>query len=81
MITATILEGFITSIWGGASLFLHTEVMRHDATLRKIFNLKSTTGQDTYKRFFSKFTQSTNQKGSDFFSHGFLIPLNLTTLH
>ena len=65
--TATIVEGFITSIWCGANRFLHTEITRHDAALRKIFGWSSTPGQDTYKRFFSKFTQATNQKVSDYF--------------
>jgi hypothetical protein len=46
---------------------LHTEVTRHDAALGKIFDWQNTPGQDTYKRFFSKFTQSTNQKVSDYF--------------
>ncbi len=45
--TSTILEGFITSIWCGANRFLHTEVTRHDATLGKIFDWKTTPGQDT----------------------------------
>lgn len=65
--TSTILEGFITSIWCGANRFLHTEVTRHDLTLGKIFDWKNTPGQDTYKRFFSKFNQATNQKVSDYF--------------
>jgi len=65
--TSTIIEGFITSIWCGANRFLHTEVTRHGAALRKIFDWKNTPGQDTYKRFFSKFTQATNQKVSDYF--------------
>ena len=65
--TSTIVEGFITSIWCGANRFLHTEVTRHDAALGKIFEWKNTPGQDTYKRFFSKFTQATNQKVSDYF--------------
>ena len=65
--TSTILEGFITSIWCGANRFLHTEVTRHDLTLGKIFGWDSTPGQDTYKRFFGKFDQSTNQKVSDYF--------------
>lgn len=65
--TATIVEGFITSIWCGANRFLHTEVTRHDAALGKIFQWKNTPGQDTYKRFFSKFSQATNQKVSDYF--------------
>ena len=65
--TSTIIESFITSIWCGANRFLHTEVTRHDAALGKIFDWKNTPGQDTYKRFFSKFTQGTNQKVSDYF--------------
>jgi len=65
--TFTIVEGFITSIWCGANRFLHTEVTRHDAALGKIFDWKNTPGQDTYKRFFSKFTQATNQKVSNYF--------------
>ena len=45
--TSTIVEGFTTSVWGGANRFLHTEVTRHDATLGKIFGWKHTPGQDT----------------------------------
>lgn len=62
-----IIEGFLTSIWCGANRFLHTEVTRHDAALGKIFGWKRTPGQDTYKRFFSKFTQAKNQRVSDYF--------------
>jgi len=65
--TSTIIEGFITSIWCGANRFLHTEVTRHDAALGQIFGWSNTPGQDTYKRFFSKFNQATNQKVSDYF--------------
>jgi hypothetical protein len=56
--SATIIEGFITSIWFGANRFLHTKVTRHDLALNKIFGWKRVPGQDTYKRFFSKFTQA-----------------------
>jgi hypothetical protein len=63
--TSTIVEGFITSIWCGANRFLHTEVTRHDNALGKIFDWKRTPGQDTYKRFFSKFNQAMNQSVSD----------------
>jgi hypothetical protein len=65
--TSTIVEAFITSIWCGANRFLHTEVTRHDVALGRIFDWKNTPGQDTYKRFFSKFNQTTNQKVSDYF--------------
>lgn len=65
--TSTIIEGFITSIWCGANRFMHTEITRHDVVLGKIFDWKQTPAQDTYKRFFSKFTQATNLKVSDYF--------------
>lgn len=65
--TTTIIESFITSIWCGANRFLHTEVTRHDMALGKIFDWKNTPGQDTYKRFFSKFTQAKNHRVSQYF--------------
>ncbi len=65
--TYTIVEGFIASIWCGANRFLHTEVTRHDVALSKIFNWKNTPGQDTYKRFFNKFTQAKNHNISQYF--------------
>jgi len=64
-----ILESFITSIWCGANRFLHTEVTRSDQALGKIFGWKRTPGQDAYKRYFGKFTQTINQEvGKHFFS-------------
>jgi hypothetical protein len=65
--SATIIESFITSIWCGANRFLHTEVTRHDTALGKIFDWKNTPGQDTYKRFFSKFSQAKNHRVSHYF--------------
>ena len=65
--TSTIIESFITSIWCGANRFMHTEVTRHDAALGKMFDWKQTPAQDVYKRFFSKFTQTTNLKVSEYF--------------
>lgn len=64
---STILEAFITSIWCGANRFMHTEVTRHDVALGKIFHWDVTPAQDTYKRFFNKFDQTTNQKVSNYF--------------
>lgn len=64
-----LLESFITSIWCGANRFLHTEITRSDKALGEIFGWGKTPAQDAYKRYFSKFTQSTNQQvGSHFFS-------------
>ena len=62
-----IIESFLVSIWSGANRFLHTEVTRHDKALGDIFDWKRTPGQDTYKRFFGKFTQGINQRVSDHF--------------
>ena len=62
----TIIESFMTGIWCGANRFLHTEIVRHDTALGKIFGWKRTPGQDTYKRFFGKFTQALNQRVSDY---------------
>jgi hypothetical protein len=44
-----------------------TEVTRHDVALGKNFNWDVIPAQDTYKRFFNKFDQATNQKVSDYF--------------
>jgi hypothetical protein len=66
---SVILESFITSVWCGANRFMHTEVTRADRSLAKIFGWKTVPGQDAYKRYFNKFSQSTNQKvGNHFFS-------------
>lgn len=62
---SVLLESFITSIWCGATRFLHTEVTRSDRALGKIFGWEHTPGQDAYKRYFGKFTQSVNQEVSD----------------
>jgi hypothetical protein len=57
----TILEAFIVSVWCGANRFLHTELIRQDNPLSRIFNWVRTPGNDTYKRFFRKFNQARNQ--------------------
>ena len=62
----TVIESFLVSIWGGANRFMHTEVTRHDKALSDIFNWKQAPGQDTYKRYFGKFTQAINQRVSDY---------------
>lgn len=59
---AQIITSFMVSIWCGANRFLHTEVTRHDAVIGSIFDWKRMCGQDTYKRFFGKFTQAMNQE-------------------
>ena len=58
----TIIESFIASVWCGANRFLHTEILRNDVPLNRIFEWKQMPGQDVYKRYFGKFRQKTNQE-------------------
>ena len=58
----TIIESFIASVWCGANRFLHTEILRHDVPLNRIFEWRQMPGQDVYKRYFAKFRQKTNQE-------------------
>jgi len=63
----SIIESFLVSIWCGANRFMHTELTRHDPALKKIFGWRQAPAQDVYKRYFSKFSQTCNQKISDYF--------------
>ena len=66
---ATIIEAFMASIWCGVNRFLHTEITRHDPSISRIFNWKRTPAQDTYKRFFAKFTSASQIRISQYFYH------------
>ena len=79
---SVILESFITSIWCGANRFLHTEIARADNALSSIFEWERVPGNDAYKRYFKKFTQSTSQNvGFHFFKWFFdNIQVNYFTL-
>lgn len=59
---AQIIKSFLVSVWCGANRFIHTEVTRQDEVIRRIFGWRRICGQDTYKRFFRKFTQEMNQR-------------------
>jgi hypothetical protein len=67
----TILEAFMVSIWCGANRFLHTEITRQDNPLTRIFNWQQAPGNDTYKRFFQKFSQARNQEVFGYFFEWF----------
>lgn len=72
-----ILESFMTSIWCGASRFLHTEVTRSDRALATIFGWKAVPGQDAYKRYFSKFDLAINQRVAHHFFSWFFDKIQL----
>jgi hypothetical protein len=57
-----IIKSFLVSVWCGANRFMHTEVTRQDEVIGRIFGWKRICGQDTYRRFFGKFTQGMNQR-------------------
>jgi len=65
-------------VW--ANRFLHTEVTRADKTLGEIFGWGKTPAQDAYKRYFGKFTQSTNQQVGRYFFSYFFQNLNILIL-
>jgi len=53
---------FIVSVWCGANRFLHTEVTRQDAVIRKLFGWKTMAGHLSFERFFGKFSKARNQR-------------------
>lgn len=73
---ADLLEAYMVSIWCGANRFMHTEVTRNDVALRTIFGWKQVPGQDAYKRYFSKFSQTTNLDVSQHFYSWLLNNIN-----
>jgi hypothetical protein len=46
---------FLVTVLCGANRFLHTAVTSQYAVIQRIFGCEGICGQDTYKRFFSKF--------------------------
>ena len=56
-----IVESFFLNIWVGCERMAHTEVLRHDATLKALFGWKQTPSASTYSRFFNKFNLARNQ--------------------
>lgn len=75
-----IIKPFIVSIWCGANRFLHTEITRQDRVLNQIFGWERSPGNDTYKRYFSKFTQSINQEVFSYFYQWFFSQLKFDHL-
>ncbi len=75
---ADIIESFLVSVWCGSNRFLHTEILRQDSPLKKIFQWKRTPGQDVYKRFFKKFTQKKNHEFFNSLSSWYFSQLQFT---
>jgi len=73
-----VIESFIVSVWCGANRFLHTEILRQDTPLGRIFQWRKTPGQDVYKRYFGKFTQKTNNTFFNSLSRWYFTQLQFT---
>lgn len=57
-----LIEALLASIWCGANRFIHTEVLRYDSVLSKIFGWKNFPGHDAFIRYFNKFNLATNNE-------------------
>lgn len=70
-----ILEAFIIATWCGASRFEHTEILRQDEVVKKMFGWSVMPGHRAYFRYFEKFTQAINERCFDFLYKWFLSQL------
>ena len=57
-----LITNFLVSVWCGANNFEHLEVTRHDEVIREIFDWQSMPGHRSFKRYFQKFNQCTNNR-------------------
>jgi hypothetical protein len=57
-----LVQNFWVGIWCGANCFEHLEVTRYDEVIREIFDWKKMAGHRSFKRYFKKFNQATNQE-------------------
>lgn len=53
---------FWVSLWCGGNRYMHLEIIREDKVLQKLFGWKKMAGYKSYQRYFTKFTQSVNQR-------------------
>ena len=77
-----VVESYLVNVWMGCYRMSHTEVLRHDDTLKALFGWKQTPSGTSYGRFFNKFTQARNQAVFPVLQQRFLesIPLRKLTL-
>lgn len=57
-----IIEQFIVSIWIGACRFAHTEMLRLDTTLSRLFKWERVAERKAFMRFFGRFSQGTTEE-------------------
>ncbi len=57
-----VIKGFIVSVWLGASRFAHTDMVRYDQVLPKIFGWTRFPSSVTFTRYFRKFDEKKNNE-------------------
>jgi hypothetical protein len=60
------VKAFLVTIWTGGGRFAHTALVRFDAALRSIFELREVASVSTFTRFFRRFRQ---KEVEELFSH------------
>jgi len=77
-----VVESYLVNIWMGCYRMSHTEVLRHDDTLKALFGWKQTPSGTSYGRFFNKFSQHRNHAVFPALQQRFMetIPLKKMTL-
>jgi hypothetical protein len=77
-----VVESYLVNVWMGCYRMSHTEVLRHDETLKALFGWKQTPSATSYGRFFNKFCQRRNQEVFPVLQRRFMenIPLTKMTL-
>lgn len=77
-----VVESYLVNVWMGCYRMSHTEVLRHDDTLKALFGWKQTPSGSSYGRFFNKFSQARNHAVFPALQERFMesIPLQKLTL-
>jgi hypothetical protein len=57
-----LIEQFIVSIWSGACRFSHTEMLRFDHPLSRLFQWEKVAERKAFTRFFGRFSQGTTEE-------------------
>lgn len=69
-----VVESYLVNVWMGCYRMSHTEVLRHDDTLKALFGWRQAPSASSYGRFFNKFSQARNQEVFPYCSGGLWTP-------
>lgn len=75
-----VMQGFLLSIWLGATRFAHTALLRFDPVLQRMFWLRAVPSTSTFTRFFGRFRQAQVETVFGYLTGWFWEQLQPTTL-